>query len=118
MSSASNPITVIIRSAPSADLEAAELALALGAFDIPVRVVFSDAGLFWLLKQEPRKPHGKAPLKVLSAFPMYGIDTLYYYAEDLARCGINESQLPPQAKGLSRTELQEFMFSSSQCLTF
>ena len=76
LSSSDSSVLVIIRTPPNADLEAAELVLALAAFDLPVKVVFCDAGLFWLLPQQARKPNGKAAPKVLSAFPLYGIETL------------------------------------------
>ena len=56
MLSASEPrISVVINTAPSADLEPAELILALAAFDLPVQVFFTGNGLFWLLPQGSAK---------------------------------------------------------------
>ena len=119
MSSASETsVMVIIQSPPNADLEAAELILALAAFDLPVTVVFRDAGLFWLLSQESRKPKGKSPSKLLSAFPLYGIETLHYLSGDSLRFGVPSGHLPDNAQSITEAELQHRLQQSTSCLTF
>ncbi len=118
LSSSDSYVLVIIRTPPNADLEAAELILALAAFDLPVKVVFGDAGLFWLLPQQARKPNGKAAPKVLSAFPLYGIETLGYLIGDAKRFEIPPAQLPCNARPLTAADLQQLTQHASCCLTF
>lgn len=82
------PLLIHITSAPTPDCEALEYALAMAAFDLDVRLLFSGAGLGWLVQgQSSRKPDGKNPAKLLSALPMYGIDELGYLTDDRF-CGI------------------------------
>ena len=69
------PLLIHITTPPTPDCEALEYALAMAAFDLDVRVLFSGRGLYWLTAgQQPRKPAGKNPEKLLAALPMYGID--------------------------------------------
>lgn len=117
-SSSDSYVLVIIRTPPNADLEAAELILALAAFDLPVKVVFSDGGLFWLLPQQARKPNGKAAPKVLSAFPLYGIETLGYLADDAVRFGIATEHMPANACPLTPADFQQHLQHAGCCLTF
>lgn len=78
----SMPLLIHITTAPTPDCEALEYALAMAAFDLDVRLLFSGAGLAWLMAgQSPRKRDGKSPSKLLSALPMYGIDELGYLAD-------------------------------------
>lgn len=77
------PLLVHITTPPTPDCEALEYALAMAAFDLDVRVLFSGYGLGWLMNgQTPRKSGGKNPAKLLAALPMYGIDDIGYLAED------------------------------------
>lgn len=119
MLSASDPrISVVINTAPSADLEPAELILALAAFDLPVQVFFTGNGLFWLLPQEARKPNGKAPLKVLSAFPLYGVETLFYCRDDQSALGLETATLPEYSTPLFAAEIGRQLQHSTQVFTF
>lgn len=117
MSSNSN-IAVIIASAPSADVEASELVLALAAFDLPVKLFFIGAGVLWLVPQEPRKPQGKAAHKVLNALPMYGIEKVYYRTEDAAAYALNTTALVGLAQATTATEMQAMLTNSQHCFTF
>ena len=117
MLSSSN-IAVIISSAPNADLEASELVLALAAFDLPVELFFIGAGVLWLLPQAPRKPQGKAAYKVLSALPMYGVEKVYYRAEDASAYVLNAAGLADLAQAISATEMQTALANCQHCFTF
>lgn len=118
LSVSESTISVVISTPPSADLEPAELILALAAFDLPVQVFFTGNGLFWLLAQEARKPNGKAPLKVLSAFPLYGVESLLYCREDQAALGLNAATLPTYSRAISRAEIGRHLQHSTQVFTF
>ncbi len=69
------PLLIHITTPPTPDCEALEYALAMAAFDLDVRVLFSGRGLHWLTQnQSARRAGGKNPSKLLAALPMYGID--------------------------------------------
>jgi len=73
----SSSILINITRPPTADCEALEYALAMAAFDIDVKILFSGRGIDWLnAGQASRKPGGKSPTKLLAALPMYGIDNI------------------------------------------
>lgn len=118
-SSSERPVTLFISHAPGPDPDAAEMALALAAFDLNTQVVFRGAGVFWLLpQQEARKEAGKAPHKVLSAFPLYGIDTLLCCRSDLNAAGLSPEQLLPGVTVLEPEALAKRLQQSGHCLTF
>lgn len=118
MSSNSKHILIIIESAPTADLEASEIALALAAFDLPVQVVFRGMGVFWLLNQEARKTGGKSASKVLAAFPMYDIDQLLILETDIVKYSININSLVLKAKAIPTKNLTSLIKSAIHCFTF
>ncbi|MEC8103501.1 MAG: DsrE family protein [Pseudomonadota bacterium] len=71
----SSYILVHIRHIPTQDCEALEYALAMAAFDLPVRLLFSGNGVHWLNKQHGALKDGsKSPSKLLAACSMYEID--------------------------------------------
>lgn len=73
----SQKILIHIATAPTSDCEAIEFALAMAAFDLEVRVLFSGDGLFWFQpNQQPRKTGGKNPGKLLGALAMYGVEEI------------------------------------------
>src|SRR5690554_7801553 len=96
--SSSDYVLISIETPPTLDLEAAELALALAAFDIPVKVVFRNQGLFWLLDQAPRKLGGKSAAKVLSSFALYDIEEMYAVENEVKEFDININDLPTLIK--------------------
>lgn len=70
-------ILIHIRHIPTQDCEALEYALAMAAFDLPVRLLFSGNGVHWLSRQHAALREGsKSPSKLLSACSMYGIDQI------------------------------------------
>lgn len=109
----SQKILIHIATPPTSDCEAIEFALAMAAFDLEVRVLFSGDGLFWLQpNQQPRKPGGKSPQKLLAALSMYGV-------EDIA-CINQSTSCYPIAKGvreITSGEAREW-FTSHQTVSF
>ena len=73
----SSSILINITRPPTPDCEALEYALAMAAFDIEVKILFSGRGGDWFNEgQTSRKPGGKSPAKLLAALSMYGIDDI------------------------------------------
>ncbi len=118
MLSSSDYVLISIETPPTLDLEAAELALALAAFDIPVKVVFRNQGLFWLLDQAPRKLGGKSAAKVLSSFALYDIEEMYAVENEVKEFDININDLPTLIKVKSNSELTQVIQDSAHYFTF
>jgi len=112
-------VCIIIRSAPGADPEALEMAMALAAFEHKVSLIFQGAGIFWLLKaQEPRKAGGKSPAKYISALPMYDCDALCYIEDDLQALNLQPSLLSNLATPVSASDVPELLNNAQHCLSF
>ncbi len=108
-------ICVVISQPPTPDPEALEMILALATFDHDVSVIFTAAGIGWLYKnQQARKPKGKAPDKVLAAFPMYDCDKLYYRAADIQ----TTEPLTTLAEAADDQFIQQLIRSADHCLSF
>ena len=76
------PLLIHITTPPTPDCEALEYALAMAAFDLDVRVLFSGRGKLWLTPtQSPRREGGKNPTKLLAALAMYGIEEAGFTGE-------------------------------------
>ena len=118
MSSSSDYILIAIETPPTPDLEASELALALAAFDLPVKVIFRGAGVFWLLTQEARKAGGKSASKVLSAFSLYDINEVLVTTTDLDKYKFNINDLYEGCKVIPSVELIPLIKNSNHFLTF
>lgn len=119
MSSNSSPIVgVIITTPPTLDSEASELALALAAFDMPIKLIFTGLGISWLVPQEARKENGKSASKVLAALPMYGVDEVYYSTEDATKLLFSNLSLPKFSQALTTEELQQQIAQCAHCVTF
>ncbi|MFT5578328.1 MAG: tRNA 2-thiouridine synthesizing protein C [Paraglaciecola psychrophila] len=86
MSNISKPILIVCRKAPyrsSLAREAIDIALAAAAFDQPLSLLFSGDGVYQLMKEQNSEAIVSKNLgKVLTALPLYGIDSLY--ADDSA----------------------------------
>ena len=118
MLSSSDYVLISIETPPTLDLEAAELALALAAFDIPVKIVFRNQGLYWLLNQEPRKQGGKSAAKVLNSFALYDIEEMYVSDNEIIEFGFNINNLPSFVKVKSSSELTQVIQNSAHYFTF
>ena len=105
-----NSILVLVTRPPTPDCEAIEYALAMAAFDIPVKLLFTGDGIYWLQQNQlPRKDGGKAPTKLLAAAGLYGIDDIGF---------VSDSYTTNIARSLSRNEASDWINSSHHVVTF
>lgn len=103
-------VLIIIRNAPSADLEAIELALAMGAFDHKVTLLFVGAGLLWLINhQQERKPDGKSPSKLVNALPIYDCEAVYYSRTDLESLQLDKHLINSAARELEPDAIRDLL---------
>lgn len=86
--------------------EALDIALAGGAYDLPLSMLFLDDGVFQLAApQQPAQLQQKDLGANLSALPMFGVDELYVCAISLAERGLSAAGLALPARPLNDAEL-------------
>ena len=83
--------------------EALDVALAGGAFDLPIALLFLDDGVFQLQGcQQAAAVEQKDLSANLQALPLFGVDALYVARADLALRGLDAAPL-----GLPATPLED-----------
>ncbi|MGW7775285.1 sulfurtransferase complex subunit TusC [Pseudomonas machongensis] len=96
-------LLIISRQAPwngPSAREALDIALAGGAFDLPLGMLFLDDGVFQLASsQQPALLQQKNLAANLQALPMFGVEELFACAHSLQQRGLdgNTLELPVQA---------------------
>lgn len=86
--------------------EALDIALAGGAFDLPISLLFLDDGVFQLHSgQHPKAVEQKDLTANLQALPLFGVEALYVAASDLQRRGLTAKQLALPVTELPDAEL-------------
>lgn len=93
----SKSMLIISRQAPwsgPAAREALDIALAGGAFDLPLAMLFLDDGVFQLLAgQQPAALQQKDLAANLQALPLFGVEELYVSGRSLNERGLDKTQL-------------------------
>lgn len=93
----SQSLLIISRQAPWSGpgaREALDIALAGGAFDLPVGMLFLDDGVLQLaVGQAPQAVQQKDLTANLQALPMFGVESLYACAHSLALRRVSETSL-------------------------
>jgi tRNA 2-thiouridine synthesizing protein C len=100
-------LLIISRSAPGRGLfarEALDIALAGGAYDLPMGILFLDDGVFQLTAQQrPEFVEQKSLSANLQALPLFGVDELFACSASLAERGLGQEDL---ALGVQVLELE------------
>jgi tRNA 2-thiouridine synthesizing protein C len=90
----SKSLLIISRHAPWSGpgaREALDIALAGGAFDLPIGLLFLDDGVFQLnCAQQPDKLQQKDLSANLQALPMFGVEALYVSQRSLEERGLHD----------------------------
>ena len=99
--------------------EAIDIALAAGAFEQDVSLLFCGEGLWQLMAEQDSqelalKNHGKA----LAALPLYGIDDIYVQADALAERQLSQNELLLPVKALSQAQITALLDSADTVLNF
>lgn len=106
-------VLLISRQAPWAGIaasEALDIALAAGAFDLPLSILFMDDGVLQLLaQQQPQKLEQKDVSANLQALPMFGIEQLYVAQSCLTLRGLENSALAIAAEKLDDCQVQQLL---------
>ena len=112
---------IISRQAPWSGLtarEALDIALAGGAFDLPIALLFMDDGVFQLAPDQlPTSVQQKNLTANLQALPLFGIEELYVCQASLAERGLDAEQLTLPVQRLADTELSALLDHYDQVVT-
>ncbi|WP_213878637.1 sulfurtransferase complex subunit TusC [Pseudomonas sp. dw_358] len=86
--------------------EALDIALAGGAYDLPLAMLFLDDGVFQLASsQQPVQLQQKDLGANLNALPMFGVEDLYVCVSSLVERGLSTEGLTLPVRALQAAEL-------------
>ncbi|MCY1350956.1 Intracellular sulfur oxidation protein DsrF [compost metagenome] len=98
--------------------EALDIALAGGAFDLPIGLLFLDDGVFQLTAhQQPAQLQQKDLSANLQALPLFGIEALYAAARSLAERGLDSAALSLPVQTPDDAALGELIDHYDQVIT-
>ena len=104
-------------SGPSAR-EALDIALAGGAFDLPLGMLFLDDGVFQLAAgQQPAALQQKNLAANLQALPMFGVEALYACSHSLSTRGLASDTLELPVQVLDDAALKALIARFDQVVT-
>ncbi len=102
---------IVSRQSPWSGLgarEALDIALAGGAFELPIGLLFLDDGVFQLLPdQQPAAVEQKDLSANLQALPLFGVEDLYVCRQSLRLRGLADQPLALAATTLEGPELAD-----------
>jgi tRNA 2-thiouridine synthesizing protein C len=117
----SKSLLIISRQPPwsgPAAREALDIALAGGAFDLPIGMLFLDDGVFQLnTAQQPGTLQQKDLGANLQALPMFGVEALYASARSLQERGLEQQKLHLPVELLDDADLTALVARYDQVIT-
>ena len=117
----SKSLLIITRQAPWAGptaREALDIALAGGAFDLPLGLLFLDDDVFQLLpQQQPAALQQKDLTANLQALPLFGVESLYACSRSLSERGLAEQALALPVEHLDDSQLTLLIDRYDQVIT-
>ena len=112
---------IISRQAPwagPAAREALDIALAGGAFDLPLAMLFLDDGVFQLVPgQQPGALQQKDLAANLQALPIFGVEELYVSSHSLTERSLDSAALALPVQALDDTALCQLLDRFDQVMT-
>lgn len=104
---------IICQKTPWSDIlakETLDLALAGGAFDLPISLLFLDDGVFQLLSpQQPNVIEQKDLCANLQALSLFGIEQLLVAEHSLQERGLTTSQLALPTESITKQQLSSLL---------
>ena len=117
----SKSMLIISRQAPwsgPAAREALDIALAGGAYDLPIGLLFLDDGVFQLANaQQPASLQQKDLGANLQALPLFGVEALYASARSLGERGLGDAELILAVQRLDDDALTRLLDRYDQVIT-
>lgn len=97
--------------------ETLDIALAGGAFDLPVSMLWQGEGVYQLLAgQQPDILQQKNLQAQLSGLPLFGIEQLYVCSESLQQHGLLPEQLVLEVRPVNKKEIHRLLVNHTQTL--
>ena len=122
MSNDSGQTLVVLRHSPygsSLSRSGIDAALAAGAFEQSVNVLFLGAGVLQLIPEQDASNIGSKNIgKNVASLPLYDIEPFWVDAQATAQFGIDPQVLPPQARLLDIDALRTLMCNHQHLLSF
>jgi len=117
----SKSLLIISRQAPwsgPSAREALDIALAGGAFDLPIGLLFLDDGVFQLSSaQQPGNLQQKDLGANLQALPMFGVEALYVAQRSLAERGLQDQTSSLAVERLDDSSISALIDRYDQVIT-
>ena len=117
----SKSLLIICRQAPWSGpgaREALDIALAGGAFDLPIALLFLDDGVFQLQTAQHAVAVQQKDLTAnLQALPLFGVDALYASTRSLDERGLSGQPLSLPVQALDDTALTVLIAQHDQVIT-
>ncbi|UVE16064.1 sulfurtransferase complex subunit TusC [Pseudomonas sp. LS44] len=117
----SKSLLIITRQAPWSGpnaREALDIALAGGAFDLPIGLLFLDDGVFQLAgNQHSAAVQQKDLTANLQALPLFGIESLYVSSRSLSERGMQLDGLSLPVQNLDDAGLSQLLDQYDQVIT-
>ena len=117
----SKSLLIISRQAPWSGpgaREALDIALAGGAFDLPIGLLFLDDGVFQLANaQQPASLQQKDLGANLQALPLFGVEALYASTRSLGERGLGDAELILAVQRLDDDALTRLLDRYDQLIT-
>lgn len=114
------PLLLVCRNAPWSGLAAREtldIALAGGAFDLPVSLLWQGEGVYQLLTgQQPDALQQKNLQAQLGSLPLFGIEQLYVCQASLQERAISLDQLVVAAQPVTTADVRQLLAGHAQVL--
>lgn len=109
-------ISIIFNKAPygsQSSRELLDIALMSAAFDMPIKAIFMDKGVYQLLQnQQPEQLDIKNHSATFKALELYGIEDIFVQQDALSKYSIDEQQLMPIAKLVSDASISQHISNS------
>lgn len=123
MTDSSKPKTLLVFRQPpyssSLSRSGLDTALAAGAFEQPVTLLFLSDGIMQLLPKQNSASIGKRNHgKVLASLPLYDIETFWVDAEALSDSGYAINELPEGSMLADRALIRDMLAQHDHILTF
>lgn len=120
MNEAKKETLVVVRRSPygsSLARSALDAALAMAAFEQPVKLLFLGEGVLQLLPEQDTQSTGaKNVAKLLASLPLYEIETVYADVASAQRYGVDISEAPVPTEGVSTGQIRQMMNASDHIL--
>lgn len=98
--------------------ETLDLALAGGAFDLPISLLFLEDGVFQLVKnQQPQVIEQKNITSNLQALPLFGITEVFVVEQHLHARGLNNQQVFESVKFIQQEALSSLLIHYDTVIT-